>query len=271
MAFTKITNECIAIIKLYCPNLLEFISEKEFGEFVRKSINNTSKNGNSYNFSLTFFHLVKEHATNESKIIRTQFKYINYILGKFLKLGKNKAFKDLLIGVMVNFKQSNFKNILGEIGAAVTLSAILKLNKYERSLPNRKTIDFEFVDKTNKIIWIEVLNIEFDSKRYDNPQLFQKFICHRLQQKFNDKTLNLEDMEKAKLYIFPVLHGFTEEIIHENADFLNNFYKRDFKEIGFNSCIPRVFIKIQDTYFDFFTTKQITNPSSTKSSDFKKG
>lgn len=259
MAYTKITDECIAIIKLYCPNLLDFISEKEFRVFIRKSINNTSRNGNTNNFSLTFFRLVKEHATNESRIIRAEFKYFNYVLGKFLRLAKNKAFKDLLIGVMLNFKQSNFKNILGEIGAAVTLSTVLKLNEYEKSLSNGKSVDFEFIDNANKIVLIEVLNIEFDPTRYDNPQLFQKFICGRLKQKFDDKTLNLDDGEKAKLYIFPVLHGFTEDIIRENADFLNNLYKREFKEIGFNSCIPRVFIKIQDTYFDFFSTKQITN------------
>ncbi|MGH2664847.1 hypothetical protein [Flavobacterium sp.] len=262
MAFTNIINQSIAIIKLYCPNLLEFISEKEFGEFIRKSINHTSQNGGgttNNNFLVTFFRLVGEHSTNESEITRTEFKYFNYVLGKFLKLGKNKAFKDLLIGVIFNFEQSSFKNILGEIGAGLTLSTIFKLNKYEKSLSNGKSVDFEFIDNSNNIILVEVLNIEFDSKRYHNPQLFQKFICGRLQQKFNDKTLNLDDTEKAKLYIFPVLHGFTIEIIRENADFLNNLYKREFKEIGFNSCMPRVFINIQGTYFDFFTTKQISN------------
>lgn len=261
MAFQKISKNCTIILKQYCPNLLEFISNEEFEIFIKKSINHISENNwkaNCNNFAVTFFKLLDEHFENQSEtIITNEFKYFNHLLGEFLKLGKNKAFKDLIKSTIYNFKHSNFKNVLGEIAACLSLSANTNMTKYERILPNHKSIDFEFTDIENNIFLVEVLNIEFNQEKYEDQMSFEKFICKRLEDKFNEKSKHLDDELKSRLIIYPILHGFNIDTIRENEFFLNNLWRKKFKEIGFNSFMPGAFGNIQGTYFSFFTIKEI--------------
>jgi hypothetical protein len=253
-------DDCKILFQLYIPNLLSLFSENEFKIFLEKSYNFTvlyyGKTANT-NFLATFLMLVREVAGNKSNKIRNEWGYFNYLLGEFTKIENNKQFKNLVSSVINNYEKNDFKNVLGEIAVCLRLSAKYQLLKYEKVLENGKNIDFEFKDKKGEIFLIEVLNIEYDSTRYEGGKTFEKFICGRLEKKFNEKSLDLDDHYKRRILIFPIIHGFTIDIFRENELFLTTLNKSRFPENEFNSFNPMSFAKVQDTFFDLFTVEEI--------------
>ena len=248
------------IFQLYIPNLLSLLTENEFLSFLEKSYSFTVINDGKTakgNFLATFFMLVEEVAKNESEVIRYEMGYFNHLLGEFAKIEKNKEFKNLVLAVINNFETNDFKNILGEIAVCLVLSNSAELIKYESVQSNNKSIDFEFKDVDGNLFLVEVLNIEYNTPKYEKGDPFEKFICGRLENKFNDKSTDLSDFDKKRLMIFPIIHGFTIEIVNENKLFLTTINEKRFPKDAFNSFNPMSFASVQGTYFSLFTMEEI--------------
>lgn len=253
-------DNCKKLFQLYIPNLLNYFSEKDFLIFLEALHSFTLLHDGkvaSSNFVSTFLMLVEEVKINESQELRNELGYFNYLLGEFEKIEKNKEFKNLVKGVINNLKKNDFKNVLAEIAVCLNLSTRAELVKYERVLENKKSIDFEFKDTDNNFFLVEVYNIDYNSAKYEIGKPFEKFICERLQKKFNEKAVNLDNQHKSRLLIFPVIHGLTIDIVRENKLFLTTLCKKKFYENGFNSFNPMSFAKVQGTYFDLFTMEEI--------------
>lgn len=243
------------LFQSYIPNLLITISEKEFLEFLNKAYSFTILNDGKFsnsNFISTFFMLIEEVKNGESQEVRNEFGYFNFLLGEFLKFGKNKEFKNLVLSVI-----NNFKNVLGEIAACLVLSQNSVLLKYEKILENKKSIDFEFKDVNGNVFLIDVLNFNYDLTRYQKGEPFEKFICGRLKSKFDEKSENLNFEEKNRLIIFPIIYGLTIEIVRDNEAFLTTLLEKRYLVDGFNCFNPMVFAKVQGTYFNLFTMKDV--------------
>ncbi len=256
---TMITNG-IGIMKMYLPNLFEFISEKEFEQYLRKSYKHSEEHGGgtpNNNFLVTFFKIIKEQRTNSSSEIRNEFGYFNFLLGKFKEFGNARDFKNLILSTLNNFKSNNFKHILGEIAACVDLSHKANFMKYEKVLENGKSIDFHF-EKDNQDFYIDVISMDFDTTKYEKEN-FQKFLDGRLLQKFESKSANLKDETKKQILIYPILYGFTVEIIKEQEEYLKSIHLARFPQKGFQSFEPKCFGNIQGTFFNLFTIDEIVN------------
>ncbi len=262
---TMIDNS-IGLIKTYCPNLFLFLKEKEFKTFLTRAIEHTEKNNGgtpNNNFIITFFKLLNEHKSNTSNEIRNEFGYFNYLLGEFAKYENNKEFKNLLLGVLYNFKSSNFHHTLGEIAVFLDLSLKHKFEKYEQILVNQKSIDFEFIDTNSESMLIDVLTIDYKKDRYEKEK-FKAFLDGRLRVKFEDKSKDLDSCTKNKIYVFPILSGFTVEIIKEQSEYLKNVSNSTIEIDGFQTFSPRVFGNIQGTFFSLFTIDEIIDPEKIK-------
>jgi len=250
----------IGVIKTYLPNLFVYISEKEFEKYLRKSYIHSEENGGRTphnNFLVTFFKLIEEHYTNTSSELREEFGYFNFLLGKHKEFGNPKNFKNLIISTLNNFKSNNFKHILGEIAACVDISNKANFIKYETVLENGKSIDFHF-EMEKHDFYIDVVSFEFDAKKYEKEN-FKKFLDGRLLQKFEDKSKNLSDDLKKQIVVYPILYGFTVEIIKEQEEYLKSIHLARFDNIGFQSFEPKCFGKIQGTFFNLFSIDEIVN------------
>ncbi|MEP5341025.1 MAG: hypothetical protein ABJL44_00975 [Algibacter sp.] len=262
---TMIDNS-IGLIKTYCPNLFLFLNEKEFTTFLSKAIEHTEKNNGGTpndNFIVTFFKLLNEHKSNESNEIRNEFGYFNYLLGEFDKYENKKEFKNLLLGVLYNFKSNNFHHTLGEIAACLDLNLKHKFKKYERILDNQKSIDFEFIDGNGKLMLIDVLTIDYKKERYEKEK-FKVFLDGRLRAKFENKSKDLDSDTKNKIFIFPILSGFTIEIIKEQSEYLRNVSNLTIEKDGFQTFPPKAFGNVQGTFFSLFTIDEIIDPKKIK-------
>lgn len=259
MDIDLVKQNTLGILKMYIPNLFIYLTEIEIKAFIDKAILSTKEdvtimNGN---FLISFFILVKEHKENKSSIIRNEFGYMNYLLGKFNEVNPNsRAFKNLVLAVVYDFKQNGFLNALGEISACLTmLDYGCEFSHYEKSLSNGKTIDFEFTKNNGGKILVDVVTVHFDSTKYENPNGLKTLLCKRISDKFNRKTCGLSDIEKKDIYIFPILSGFTIDIIKENKLFLNNIDEAC--EAKFNCFQGHIFGNLDSEYFDLFTTDEI--------------
>ncbi|WP_422082022.1 hypothetical protein [Ulvibacterium sp.] len=252
----------IEIINLYLPNLWKYLNEAEFKTFLSKAFEHTEKhNGGTpnNNFIVTFFELVKEHNTNNSRIIRNEFGYFNHLLGEFEKFGNRREFKNLLVAALYNFERNNFHHTLGEIAACLDLSLNHAFQKYERRLENQKSIDFEFVRENGDTILVDVLTIDYNKSRYEKEK-FKIFLDGRLDTKFNEKSKDLDLELKRKIFVFPILSGFTIDIIKEQSDYLKNVSNSTIEENGFQTYAPKAFGNVQGTFFSLFTIDEIINP-----------
>ena len=256
----KIIENTKKILQLYIPNLLSLLTKKEFLSYLEKSYSfivlNDGKIVNR-NFLVTILLLVEEQATNESQEIRNELGYFNFLLGEFAKIKKNKAFKNLVLGVLYNFNKNDFKNVLGEIAVCLALSNKVELLKYESIQQNNKSIDFEYKYSDGKTFLVEVFNIDYNIAKYQKGAPFEKFICGKLEEKFNEKSIDLNDHDKGRIIIFPIIHGFSIKIVQENILFLTTINKNRFPKDGFNSFNPMSFAKVQGTYFNLFTMAEI--------------
>jgi hypothetical protein len=83
--------------------------------------------------------------------------------------------------------------------------------------------------------------------------------------KFRNKTIKLVDKELQKdIYIYPILWGFTTEIIKEQAEYLINISNSTLEQNDFQSFAPKAFGNIQGTFFNLFSIEQIVNPDLMK-------
>ncbi|WP_179019404.1 hypothetical protein [Winogradskyella forsetii] len=215
------------------------------------------------NFIVTFFSLLKEHKSNNSNEIRNEFGYFNYLLGEFAKYENKKEFKNLLLGVLYNFKSNNFHHTLGEIAVCLDLNLKFKFEKYERILGNEKSIDFEFIDDNGKSMLIDVLTIDYKKERYEKEK-FKNFLDGRLREKFEDKSKKLDSEIKSKVFVFPILSGFTNEIIKEQSEYLKKVNNSTIEVDGFQTFPPRAFGNVQGTFFSLFTIDEIIDPEKIK-------
>lgn len=251
----------VGLMKVYLPNLFLYISEKEFELFLQKAHQHSTKNGGgtpNNNFLATFFMLVDEHYTNNSNDIRNEFGYFNFLLGEFQKFENGKKFKSLILAAIYNFKSSSFKHILGEIAACIDLSIKADFVQYEKVLDNGKSIDFHFKHSQNQDFYIDVVNIDFNIEKYEKEN-FKKFLDGRLLQKFEDKSANLDNHVKNQIIIYPILYGFTPEIIKDQEDYLKLIHLTRYPTAGFQSFDPKLFGNIQGTFFNLFSIDQIVN------------
>ncbi|MFS4467531.1 hypothetical protein [Maribacter sp. 2210JD10-5] len=261
MNIKLIKQNTLSILKTYVPNLLIYLSETEIESFIDKSLDFTNgkevakMNGN---FLVSFFLLVREHKENKSSVIRNEFEYMNYLLGKFNEVNPNsRAFKNFLIAVIYDFRQNGFLHALGEISACLTLLDYdCKFSTYEKKITNGKSIDFEFIKKDGNPILFDVVTINFDSSKYENPKGLQSLVCKRISDKFNNKTDSLEESDKENIYIFPIFSGLTIDIIKENKMFLNNI-DSDVCPSKFNCFEAHIFANLDSQYFNLFTTNEI--------------
>lgn len=266
MLSKTIIENSIGLINKYCPNLFQFLDEKEFIKFLSKAIEHTEKNNGkttNNNFIVTFFKLMNEHKLNKSNDIRNEFRYFNYLLGKFTNYENIKEFKNLLLSVLYNFKSNNFHHTLAEIAVCLDLSLKNKFKKYERILENQKSLDFEFIDADGKYILIDVLTIDYNKDRYEKEK-FKAFLDGRLQAKHKDKSKDLDVITKNKIYVFPILSGCTVEIIKEQSEYLKNISSSTIEKEGFQTFPPRVFGNIQRAFFNLFTIDEIIDPEIIK-------
>ena len=247
------------LVRMYLPNLFNFISDKEFEKYLRKSYKHSEKQNfeTLNNFLSTFFMLVEEHRINTSSEIRNEFGYFNFLLGKFKEFENNKNFKSLILATLYNFEFNNFKHVLGEIAAYVDLSREANFVKYERKFDNGKSLDFHFeMGKQN--FYIDVVNIDFEEEKYEKEN-FQKFLDRRILQKFESKSINLKDEAKERIVIYPILHGFTVEIIKEQEEYLKSIHISSFSKNSFQCFEPKCFGNIQGTFFKLFSIDEIVN------------
>ncbi len=248
----------INVIKTYLPNIFLFLTEKDFEIFLRKSYEHTGGIGTAKNnFIVTFFMLIEEIKQNKSEDVRNEFGYFNFLLGKFSEIGINKKFKELIIASLNNFSANNFKHILGEIAACLSINSKAEFVKYEKKFENGKSLDFQF-KMDNHDFYIDVVNIDFDAKKYEKEN-FQKFLDGRLLHKFEDKSKNLSDEVKSQIIIYPILYGFSVEIIKEQEEYLKSIRLAKYHKKGFQSYEPKFFANIQGTFFKLFTIDEIAN------------
>lgn len=258
MLTEQMVKNGINIMNIYIPNLFLFLKEKDIENFLRKSHKHTGGIGTANNnFIVTFFMLIEEISENKSKIIRNEFGYFNFLLGKFNEIGNNKKFKELINASLNNFSSNNFKHILGEIAACVDITAKGDFVQYEKILENGKSLDFHF-RKEKLDFYIDVVNIDFDAKKYEKEN-FQKFLDRRLKQKFEDKSINLSNELKTQIIIYPILYGFTLEIVKEQEEYLKSIHLSKYHKNGFQSFEPRSFGNIQGTFFNLFSIDEIVN------------
>lgn len=257
----------IGLIKLYFPNLFKYLSEKEFTTFLSKAYIHTQKfNGgtSNNNFIVTFFKLIEEHKINQSNDIRNEFGYFNYLLGEFTKYSNQKEFRNLLLSVLYNFEINNFHHTLGEIAVCLDLSQHGNFQKYERTLDNGKSVDFEFLSNEGKIVYVDVVTIDYNKRRYEKEKFQDFFDNDRLKVKFNSKSKNLDKETKRKIFIFPILSGFTIEIIKEQSEYLKNISNSTIEKNSYQSFAPRAFGNVQGTFFSLFSIEQIINHEEIK-------
>ena len=201
--------------------------------------------------------LVEEINDNKSEDMRNLFGYYNFLLGKFNVKGNNKKFKELINASLNNFSADNFKHILGEIAACEDISSKAEFVKYEKTFENKKSLDFHFKNG-NDDFYIDVVNIDFNATKYEKEN-FKKFLNRRLLQKFEDKSINLNDELKNQIIIYPILHGFTVEIVKEQEEYLKSIHLAKYHKNGFQCFEPRLFGNIQKTFFNLFSIDQIVN------------
>lgn len=269
---TMIENS-IGLINKYCPNLFLFLNEKEFTIFLSKAIEHTEKNNGgtpNNNFIITFFKLINEHKSNDSNDIRNEFSYFNYLLGEFASYENKKEFKNLLLGVLYNFKSNNFHHTLGEIAVCLDLSLKHTFEKYERILENQKSLDFEFINADGESMLIDVLTIDYNKDRYEKEN-FKTFFDGRLRVKFEDKSKDLDLDTKKKISVFPILSGCTTEIIKEQSEYLKNVSSSTIERDGFQTFPPRAFGNVQGTFFSLFTIDEIIDPEIIRKNHSKHG
>lgn len=249
----------LGIMKLYLPNLFEYISDKDFEKYLRGAFKYSKDNQDAIinNFSISFLSLVKEHKLNKSFVVRNEFGYFNYLIGQAYQFENVKEFKSLIISSINNPVSNNFKHILGEIAACIDINDNLKFIKYEKKLENGKSIDFHFHSENNDL-YVDVLNIDIDSAKYEKES-FQKFLNQRLLQKFENKSNLLTVEIKNQIIVFPILYGLTAKIIHEQAEYLKSIQYTKFDKDKFQSYSPKCFGNIQGTFFKLFSIDELVN------------
>lgn len=237
-----VIKNCLGLINTYCPNIFRFITETEFTDFIKKAYLFTEENDGverKANFLSSFLELAKEHSLNNSNQIRTEYGTLNYLFEEGAKRNLGKKFKDLVKSSILNFSNQSILDVMGELGACITLSDSYRLQNYEHKLQNGKLIDFVVTNQLSTI-FIDILNVKIDIDRYDKNK-FESFLSKRVIDKFNDKTLNLPTKEKENIYILPILHGLNQNVINDQSQFFTKFDSVMKNDFNLNCFLPYSF------------------------------
>ncbi|MGB5821440.1 MAG: hypothetical protein WBG90_18295 [Saonia sp.] len=258
MNLETVYKAALGIVYQYIPNMLKVITEKDFKNFILKSIEHTNIDGRggtpNLNFIASFFMLIEASRTGKNDIIIKEFEYFNYLLGEFIKLNSNqKEFKNLVMASLMNFnKEAAFLEVLGEVGACLSLARENIFEKYEYSLPNNKSIDLKFETKFG-VRLVEVSNIQYKAEKYEGSDSFKVFMHRRLKTKFEEKSKGLDKEYMDLIFIYPIIHGISNEIIKDNHDLLKNLNENT----EFNCYEPCFFGNIQGTFFKLFSVDEV--------------
>ncbi len=250
------------LMKHYLPNLFHYLTENEFQELLNQLYQHSLRSDSPITvrgFGSSFFKLIEELRTNEGNQVKNEFKYFNYLLGEFLKFGNHKEFKNLLRGHLFNLKVNNFHHALGEVAICLELVQMSQLIKYEFPLPNGNNADFEFSLNEDCSVYIDVYTIDYKKSKYEK-QNFEKFLDKRIFDKYHSKTQGLSQELKRKIYVYPILSGFSPEIIKEQGDYLYDICNSSLERNNYQSFSPKAFGNIQGTFFNLFSLEEIMNP-----------
>lgn len=64
------------------------------------------------------------------------------------------------------------------------------------------------------------MTIDYNKEKYEKDKI-KKFIDKSLKDKFDDKTQDLNLNDKDKIFLYPILSGFTIEIIKKTKGMFN--------------------------------------------------
>lgn len=249
------------LLNIYCPNLFQIITRSEFDEFIHKSFQfgliNDGQEINQ-NFLTSIMKLKDMHKKQVNLQHKYEFDHLNILLGQAIQNNLGKKFKNLLKGSLLNFKNQSILDIMGEISCCVYLSHKFNFEQYEHSIGNNKTIDFKF-SKNGRDILVEVSNTKPDLNKYEKSR-FKDFLIRRVVKKYEEKTKDLNNLEKDNIYIFPVLHGLRPFIIREQRDVLRNFSQSVKSEYNINSFNQYSFCQYENGVFDFLESHKIKFP-----------
>ena len=92
---------------------------------------------------------------------------------------------------------------------------------YDRIVAKGKSIDFVFSTNAGKTIYVDVVTIDYDKSKYEEDK-FESFLNKRIADKYKSKSIDLRIELQKEIYVYPILSGFTTEIIKEQAEYLIN-------------------------------------------------
>jgi hypothetical protein len=200
------------------PDLHHFIGDKPFcwdtiDRLFNKELENRNKrclNDQTIRVEMTLFDLIVEHwkgngnATHVLHHLNNTFRNLELIV-----TDDEKTMIFTIIRRLMSTLNLKFYNFLGEIAI---LNCFLDTKKYhlkkiECRLTNGKFVDFQFQSRNTGVNHlVEVLNIDLKPEKVqDNPDLINKFLQKRIDDKLTDKVLSLET--PPNIVIAPILWG----------------------------------------------------------------
>lgn len=261
----KVTKQySISLLKYYLPNIFLYVTETQFIEILHKAENYTKQNEfkePDANFIIMLTKLLDEIQRNNDRTIRKEFHYFNNLLGDFQENRNNKNFKNFLKATLSNFKVNNFHHVLAEIAVCLQLSLSYRFLCYEANptgKENSPTIDFKFQKPYGDLIYIEVLNIDYNHKKYEKHS-FEYFINQRISSKFSEKCRAFEQNSKKYLFIQPIIHDLPLNIIKEQKYVLTNIKNSTEENQGYRAFNPKFFASIKNSGYGIFEAEEILN------------
>ncbi len=259
MNIDNIKINSVHLLRTHLPKLFDFINDKDLYDYIDSSLKfSKQRDGQriNANFSKILLDLATEVKVNNRWTIRNEMYYINSLFDQFVQLEESRSnFKNLIKSALFNHNDQNFLNVIGELGACYDLCRKYQYLGYEIPLNNGYSIDFKFGKRDGDYILVEILNSQYDPSKYEDNDSFERLIIHRLTKKITEKKILILDKEIIdRIYIFPIIHGITPEIIKANHEFLNSIEKNDLNGV---KCInPKYFGSIGKKY-SLLSTEEI--------------
>ncbi|MGN7202666.1 hypothetical protein ACTHQF_00220 [Pedobacter sp. SAFR-022] len=127
-----------------------------------------------------------------------------------------------------------YLNGLSEI---MSINKLLKTGDYELdgiedSLTNNKRADFTLIhNQTKAKSYVEVFNIHVDSKQVEDCEAFDRFMNHRINQKYLEKTKHLDDDIKSRFFLISIIWA-DDDVAELVKQYCQNFDLKDIQAIG---------------------------------------
>ncbi|MCB0459199.1 MAG: hypothetical protein KDC74_04175 [Flavobacteriaceae bacterium] len=263
------------ILQKFAPNLFSIVDSLiDYNELCERIKGFLKKNDGKIrpkNFISIIINIMLETSgkTNNDRLYINELVFIDKKIEKALEIIPKEKYKklgELFKSMIFDFSQLSILNPIGEV------LSLLKLNErpnysfvdYEVNFPNGKSKDFKFRNNLNgKYEIVEVVNISFDSTKYQNQDGLKKYICDKLDYKIKEETRNLDpNFDKSSLKFLIIIHGLDIEIAKESEAIFREFKKRKGK-----ICVNRdydifpIFSIYNDTKLGFTTYDfdEITN------------